>query len=161
MDGNLSELAWTPPSAPNECTANEIPSRGFSSPQHEHSVHQATSPQLLTKTSDTEEQRKYVDIGELAARTGMSPSTINRLKKQGKIPFYQPGGKRTRVLFPPDAIEQASSSQSSLNVDPPANRRDSVVPDCADASENFALLHPNPNSSQLPGPAPRWRRHAR
>lgn len=51
--------------------------------------------------------RRYLTIPELAAATGMSVSTIGRLKKRGLLPFFQPGGPRSRVLFPADAVEQA------------------------------------------------------
>jgi hypothetical protein len=60
----------------------------------------------------------YLDVRGLSARTGLSPSTIHRLKDQGKIPFYQPAGKRGRLLFPVDAIERAatvSNEPSSLS----------------------------------------------
>jgi excisionase family DNA binding protein len=50
----------------------------------------------------------YLNIDEFAARTGYSKSTIHRLKNAKKIPFYQPGGKGARLLFPPDAIEYAT-----------------------------------------------------
>jgi hypothetical protein len=65
------------------------------------------------------EHRAYLDIDELSARTGMSLATINRLKRVGKIVFYQPAGKGGRVLFPPDAIERAGSSPNGTP-EPPA-----------------------------------------
>lgn len=54
-------------------------------------------------------EQPYLDVGELAARTGLSRATIWRLKKAGKIPFCQPGGKGSRVLFHADAIELTNS----------------------------------------------------
>ena len=53
------------------------------------------------------QQPTFVSLAELSLRTGLSASTIHRLKDQGKIRFFQPGGKRGRVLFPLDAIEHA------------------------------------------------------
>jgi excisionase family DNA binding protein len=50
--------------------------------------------------------RCYLTIAELAATTGMSVSTLGRLKKRGLLPFFQPGGPRSRVLFPADAVER-------------------------------------------------------
>ena len=108
--------------------------------------------------SHAEEQRDYVDIVELAARTGVSISTINRLKKRGKIPFYQPGGKRTRVLFPPDAIKGAVSFQTPIDATSPASGPSDTDLGYAGASEGSVLLSPSSNTSRLPGPMPRWRR---
>jgi len=56
----------------------------------------------------TNSQPRYIDVHELSARSGLSVSTLRRLKKQGKIPFFQPAGPGGRVLFAPDAIERAS-----------------------------------------------------
>jgi len=56
---------------------------------------------------------QYLTRCELAARSRLSPTTIQRYKLKGLIPFYQPGGKGARVLFPPDAIEAATSAAAS------------------------------------------------
>lgn len=48
----------------------------------------------------------YLSKLELARLSGLSPATIQRLKDSGAIPFFQPGGKGCRVLFPVDAIER-------------------------------------------------------
>jgi hypothetical protein len=55
----------------------------------------------------------YLTRSELAAKSGLSTSTIHRYKLRWVIPFYQPGGKGARVLFPPDAIEAATSAANS------------------------------------------------
>jgi len=95
--------------------------------------------------SHIEEQRKYIDIGELAAQTGMSLSTIHRLKKQGQIPFYQPAGKGGKLLFPPDAIEWIAKAGSF-----PVKESNFVAPTVtAPASET-------PSLSRLSGPPPAW-----
>ena len=111
--------------------------------------------------SHAEEQRNYVDIVELAARTGFSISTINRLKKRGKIPFYQPGGKRSRVLFPSDAIETAADSQTPAITPTPVVRQDTLNLCQPGTSEGPIVLSPSSDTSRLPGPMPRWRRHAK
>jgi hypothetical protein len=49
----------------------------------------------------------YVTIDELSRRSGVSTATLHRLKNAGQIPFFQPGGKGARLLFPPDALERA------------------------------------------------------
>jgi len=109
--------------------------------------------------SYAEEQRDYVDIVELAARTRVSMSTINRLKRRGRIPFYQPGGKRTRVLFPLNAIEGVISSQTPADARLPASGPVDGDLGHVGASEGSVLLSPSSDTSRLPGPMPRWRRY--
>lgn len=88
------------------------------------------------ESTSTDPNRRYLSIEELSAQSGLSPATLHRLKRQGKIPFYQPAGKRGRVLFPPDAIEQADqATSSSATKDSPG-----------DAG----------NPSHLSGPRPAW-----
>lgn len=53
--------------------------------------------------------RRYLDITQFIARTGLSEATIHRLKRAGKIPFFQPTGKGGKLLFPLDAIERAGT----------------------------------------------------
>lgn len=77
-----------------------------------------------------------LNIKELAKRSRLSVSTINRLKKANLIPFFQPGGKGSRVTFPPDAIERASA---------------------ATATDQAVLVDQIPASpKKLSGPAPKW-----
>ena len=64
--------------------------------------------------ADNSESKVYLTAADLSVRTGVSLSTIHRLKDRGKIPYFQPAGKGGRVLFPRDAIERArDSSQES------------------------------------------------
>jgi excisionase family DNA binding protein len=56
----------------------------------------------------TDKEIKYLTVEELSRRSGLSTSTLHRLKKADKIPFFQPAGKGGRLLFPADAIEQAA-----------------------------------------------------
>ena len=79
--------------------------------------------------------RKYLNIDELCLRTGLSKSTIHRLKKSGMVRFYQPGGKGGRVLFPPDAIEQVTSGEQPT----------------ADPDQDTFT-----SKSKLSGPQPKW-----
>ncbi len=70
--------------------------------------HEATRIEIVVMSQDRTSPR-FVDIKELSQQSGLSVSTITRLKNAGQIPFFQPGGKRSRVLFPIDAIEAAAS----------------------------------------------------
>ena len=71
--------------------------------------------------------RRYLSIEELSASTTLSISTLRRLYKQGLIVGYQPGGPRTRIVFPPDAIEQVSRATS----EPPCTGTPSKSPKTA------------------------------
>jgi len=75
-------------------------------------------------------------IEELSQRSRLSVSTLNRLKKAGLIPFFQPGGKGTRVTFPPDAIERACAATAA---------------DQAVSAAQVATL-----PKKLSGPPPKW-----
>lgn len=55
-----------------------------------------------------------VTIEELSRHSRLSVSTIHRLKRAGRIPYYQPAGEGGRLLFPPDAIERAGSSKDQI-----------------------------------------------
>ena len=71
-------------------------------------------------------EREYLDIGELCAQTGLSRSTIHRLKRDGKIAFVQPAGKRGRVLFRRNAIELPpvdSKTVQDIHAQPPLRGR--------------------------------------
>lgn len=75
----------------------------------------------------------YIDVNELIARTGMSRATVWRLKRDGKIPFFQPAGKGGRVTFPEDVVER--------------------VVECATP----ALVEGHGDlAERLPGPPPAW-----
>ena len=85
-----------------------------------------------------ERLRAYLTKQELAVRSGLSEATIQRYKDSGRIPFFQPGGKGGRVLFPLDAIE---SAQREL----------------ADSGGPAATVPPaSKNPPKLPGPRPHW-----
>jgi excisionase family DNA binding protein len=62
---------------------------------------------------------RYLTTVELSELTGISVSTIQRLCRKGQLPFYQPGGPRTRIVFPPDAFEQATQANQKATGLPP------------------------------------------
>lgn len=84
---------------------------------------------------ETPTDRYYLDIVQLIARTGLSESTIHRLKRAGKIPFFQPTGKGGKLLFPLDAIERAGATVATVS----ARTLEDNVP------------------QKLSGPPPKWR----
>ena len=68
---------------------------------------------------------QFLTIKELSRRSRLSESTIHRLKRAGRIPFYQPGGKHGRLLFPSDAIEQTAQNGSAVPTPASPPRSDS------------------------------------
>ena len=57
--------------------------------------------------------RRFLTIRELAAATTLSVSTLRRLLRRGAIAGHQPGGPRHRLVFPPDAVEQAAGASQA------------------------------------------------
>jgi hypothetical protein len=64
-------------------------------------------------------ERKFLNKQELIAQTGLSGPTIERYKKAGRIPYFQPGGRGARVLFPIDAITAATAARAAAPLDVP------------------------------------------
>ena len=85
-----------------------------------------------------DEKSQLLTIAELSARSRLSLATIHRLKRDGKIPFFQPAGKGGRLLFPSDAIERAGAFQ--VDTVPPVSTPVPIEP------------------TRLSGPQPKWRR---
>ena len=52
----------------------------------------------MTDTT-TNNNPRYVLFDDVVSLTGLSPSTIRRRIREGKIKSHQPGGPRTRRLF--------------------------------------------------------------
>jgi excisionase family DNA binding protein len=94
----------------------------------------------ISQAADQQTPRKCLTIEELSQWTGLSVSTIRRRVKDGTIPFLQPGGRRSRIVFPPDIVERLIqiTSQKSTNTEPIA-----VIP---------------PEKPQRRGPRPKWQR---
>jgi len=85
----------------------------------------------ITPPGEPTEVTRYLSLEQLSKRTGLSKSTLTRLFKQNKLPGYQPGGPRTRIVFPHNAIELAMSGEAITQTKQPA---------------------------QLSGPAPLWKK---
>jgi hypothetical protein len=85
---------------------------------------------------------KYLSRRQLANQSGLSEATIQRLKAAKRIPFYQPGGAGTRVVFPPNAIEIACAEEQKNS--PPQTRS-------VNSADQGSVAR------RRPGPSPRWR----
>ena len=89
-----------------------------------------------------EEQRKYIDIGELVARTGMSESTVRRRVRDGSLHAVQLGGKGKKLLFAVDALDRVNTLMT------PAEENASVEP---------IILSPSgTQADDSAGSHPRW-----
>ena len=87
---------------------------------------------------------RYLTRDELATVSGLSPATIRRYKEKNLIPFFQPGGKGARVLFPRDAIQTAVAYARQ---DPPKG---------INAEEQAKPTSSTSRRPTLPEPRPRW-----
>jgi hypothetical protein len=92
----------------------------------------------------------YLTRRQLADRGGVSTITIDRYKRDGKIPFSQPGGPGSKVFFPPNALEFCTVHARDVR-----------------ASAEGVLVAPQPVGSstgglpakrKLAGPSPRWQK---
>lgn len=91
--------------------------------------------------------KRYLKLNELVQVSGLSEATIRRRVKDGGLPFHQPGGPRTILLFPVDAIERANSL---------AHGADGA--DQADLVSTNSPSTPSGNQFSRRGPRPRWKR---
>lgn len=80
---------------------------------------------------------------EFAERTGLSPATVQRYLADGRLPKYQPGGKRSRVLIPWHALDGLILTVQS-----------------SDRSDDKPTSKPDADTKPpgMPGPRPRWQR---
>jgi excisionase family DNA binding protein len=88
-----------------------------------------------------------LSYAELSKRTGISVPTLRRRVDEGKLPFFQPGGPRTRIVFPADVVEQLTHVQPTLAEPPPEPSTPSTTPES-----------PTPATPKRRGPQPKWRR---
>jgi len=89
--------------------------------------------------------KRYLSPQEFSQLSGLSLATIHRYLNSGKVPFVQPGGPRSRILIPCDALETATTAASAMPSSPIA--------------ANAAPETPPPSTPhRLSGPRPRWAR---
>lgn len=91
--------------------------------------------------------RRLFSPAEFAARSGLSLITVRRYLAEGKLPKYQPGGKRCRVMIPVSAL----SLPLSLDI----QDQTGTVADEIPATE-LPQTNQTPASDVIAGPPPRW-----
>jgi excisionase family DNA binding protein len=71
-------------------------------------------PQVPNSSESAERKmRAYLTYEELSQQTGISVSTLRRRVEEGAILFFQPGGPRTRIVFPLDVVERLINQKSA------------------------------------------------
>lgn len=94
------------------------------------------------------DERRYLTLEELARVSGLSKVTLRRHWRAGKIPGHQPGGKGSRVLFPPDALERKQVASPAMLEPRPS------VPDADQVQHPF---DPTGEASTRRRPRAQWR----
>lgn len=92
--------------------------------------------------------RRYLSPLEFCQLSGLSLATVHRYLKSGKLPFWQPGGHRTRILIPVDALEALPGGAAGMG--PAGHSR------AAQGSPPISTTTEKP--APLPGPRPKWTR---
>lgn len=61
-------------------------------------------PRNLFEIDASEVPKEFLSPAEFATRSGLSESTVRRRVRDGTLPHRQPGGKRSRIVIPHDAL---------------------------------------------------------
>ena len=67
---------------------------------------------MAEKPAASKRVRGLLSPKEFSQLSGLSLATVHRYLKAGKLPFLQPGGPRSRVLIPSDALQLPSPMTS-------------------------------------------------
>jgi len=118
-----------------ECR-NPIPEIAMGTKSSTNDLSSCQDSELLTGNQQRYLASEMLTREQLAHKYGVSIATIDRRRKAGQIPYFQPGGKRTRVTFPPNAYEQVPLDQRVAS----------------------AVTQNQPQQSLLSGPQPRWKK---
>jgi len=79
---------------------------------------------------------QYLSPDAFSALSGLSPSTVERYRRRGILPYIQPAGPRGRVLIPTTALDD----MAGRNPHPPPPHHFSTTP------------------TKKSGPLPKWQR---
>ena len=88
-------------------------------------------------------ERETLSPLEFVAKSGLSLATVRRYLRDGRIPSFQPGGLRCRVLIPVSALEPYAQAAGSVSRTARPNQP-KVVPRAV-------------SKRSRSGPKPRWR----
>lgn len=88
----------------------------------------------------------YLSVEEFSVASSLSVSTVRRRIKDGTLLAFQPGGRKSRLLIPRDALVRPAEASSQL----PASKEPAQTPHIA----------PPATSPSLAGPPPGWMRRS-
>ncbi|QDU79664.1 Helix-turn-helix domain protein [Polystyrenella longa] len=71
------------------------------------------SPKLELWTMIQKGKTKYMTIREFAEQNPISEPTVRRLVREDKIDHIQPGGHRSKILIPEDALDRVLKQKAS------------------------------------------------
>jgi hypothetical protein len=95
-----------------------------------------------------EPQHRYLTLLEFSALTGLSPATVRRYLKSGKLRYLQPAGPRGRILIPADTLESTMATGHGTPLD-------GTPAETMSAPAKSQRQEP---SAKLSGPRPSWTR---
>lgn len=87
--------------------------------------------------------KPFLSPAEFAEWSGLSEATVRRRVKDGTIDSKQPGGFRTRILIPVDALQHSRSDDSRDRARDDGGKSD-------DTGENTR------QTGDISGPRPKW-----
>ncbi len=93
----------------------------------------------------TDLTRQFLSIVEFQLATGYSDSTIRRKLKNGSLPMFQPGGKRTKILIPKSVLLPPTQTHPAGNAPVNIPFKDAFRPPISSSPP-----------SKRRGPKPRW-----
>jgi hypothetical protein len=102
-----------------------------------------------TAQTDDAQSKRYLSPLEFSGLSGLSPVTVRRYLRNGKLPYRQPAGRRGRILIPADALE-------FLDADTLSQR----LPQAPVPPHNLVNNSPPAIADRPPGPRPKWTRLA-
>ena len=88
--------------------------------------------------------QRYISIQDLSEISGLSVSTLRRRVLDGSLAAAQPGGRRTRLLFPVDILDRLMPTKDQAATEPLA------------VTTDFSAVARTQES--IPGPKPKWTR---
>jgi hypothetical protein len=88
--------------------------------------------------------QRYISIQDLSEISGLSVSTLRRRVLDGSLVAAQPGGRRTRLLFPIDILDRLMPT------------KDQAVTATFTVKTDLSAVAGTQES--IPGPKPKWTR---
>jgi hypothetical protein len=102
---------------------------------------------MADKSPAPAQPKRYLSPQEFSQLSGLSPATVHRYLRSGKLRHLQPAGPRGRILIPIDALDIPTGAPTGSAPEPTAT-----------SATSTANSPPPATPRQLPGPRPLWTR---